>query len=631
MNYYRNVFFFLALLLYTLFFIAYVGFTYDADKKELLKKVDKDLYANAIKIPYLLPHYFEHGSAISDMNKELTFEDSKNFKPFIALSDKDYVYTIINKEGTLYFTASSHAPKMWSYNGKFFFYFDTTNAEQRYHQALQKSKVSYGLKNHAWGAFLTSSVVWNDEKGRTFILGADIPSESLDESLSNIFYNLLYFIFPIVLVMFIYLLIGIYFHLRLEKIIIQRTTQILHINTTDPLTKLANRKALIEELDKDKNIHLALMNINAFSSVNDLYGSKVGDELLLGISRLITSTIALHEVKFYKLHGDEFAFISPKKIREYDFLLLMELICAQISDHEFVIKTHHIKATVCVGVSSMSTTALICANTALKEARHSSKPVYLYEAHLDKSDEFKSTQKVIALIHEVLKNEQVKPFFQPIYSVKEKKIVKYESLMRLIKHDDSVVLPGEFLQIAHQAKLYDKLSTIMLDMVLEKAMIFPEKSFSFNLSAVDIEDKSRSEYIKRSLKQSGIAKRLTLEILETEGFSSYKVLAEFIAEVRSYGVKIAIDDFGSGYSNFSEVADLNVDYLKIDGSLVKDVLVNVDYEHIIEAIIKFGHSLKLEIIAEFVENEAIANKLETMGVDMLQGYYIGKPMEKCQE
>jgi EAL domain-containing protein (putative c-di-GMP-specific phosphodiesterase class I) len=236
---------------------------------------------------------------------------------------------------------------------------------------------------------------------------------------------------------------------------------------------------------------------------------------------------------------------------------------------------------------------------------------------------------VIAEIHDAIKNKRIFPYFQPIYSVKTSKVIKYESLMRIQLRDGSIVAPAYFLEISHQAKLYPKLSMMMLEAVLEQAKEYPKMHFSFNLSAVDIEDIVMAEFILRTLKSSSVAKQLTLEILETEGFHSYKTLALFISEVKSYGVTVAIDDFGSGYSNFAEIVELNVDYLKIDGSLVKQITTDPHYEHIIIAIIKFAQSLDLQTIAEFVEDETLAQRLIAMGVDMLQGYYIGRPKATC--
>ena len=125
-------------------------------------------------------------------------------------------------------------------------------------------------------------------------------------------------------------------------------------------------------------------------------------------------------------------------------------------------------------------------------------------------------------------------------------------------------------------------------------------------------------------------KKIVFEILESEKIDSYDELKKFIKEVKKFGCQIAVDDFGSGYSNFAHIYELNLDYLKIDSSLVKYTTTDENSRKIIQTIINFAKDLEIKTIAEFVEDKESLNLLEKMGVDYIQGYYIGKPQKELK-
>ena len=147
----------------------------------------------------------------------------------------------------------------------------------------------------------------------------------------------------------------------------------------------------------------------------------------------------------------------------------------------------------------------------------------------------------------------------------------------------------------------------------------------------DVLNKATVEFIIDSLKKFKQPERVVFEILESEKIDRYSELKEFIQKVKVYGCKIAIDDFGSGYSNFAHILELNIDYLKIDASLVKCVTTDENSRKITQTIINFAKDLNLKTIAEFVENKESLELLKEMGADYIQGYYIGKPEDKLQE
>ncbi len=628
---YRNWLFSLGLLLYILLFSSYVAFNYFQKKEAIIESIDKELYYAAVNLPLIAPENFHHKNMHQKTyTKEENLKFIKKLSLFVKTTHIKYLYAFIMKDEKILFTLSSATDEELSSGQDLSFYLTPYDEDDgTIFDAFKTQNPSYTYGKDHWGSFRSLALPLVSEDGTHYVVGADIEIDSLDDIFSASLSELLWFIFPIVVLMIIYLLIGIYVHIRLENIISKRTQEIEQFSHVETLTGLPNRKSLTRFLEDNEPRHLAIFNVNRFQVVNDLYGNKVGDLLIVEIARTLGLFIQDSDLILYKLHADEFALLGSSKKRQEEFILLLERIVAQLEENIFIVDEHNLTLTVSVGIASLVNDPLIAANVALKESRRVNKKIYIYEKHLDLAAEVKHNQEVIAEIYSAIENHRIFPYFQPIYDVKQAKVTKYESLMRLERKSGEVVAPYYFLEISHQARIYPKLSMIMLEGVLQKALQHPDKSFSFNLSAVDIENSTSSQEIISMIKASSVAHQLTLEILESEGFSSYEVLAKFISEVKKHGVSVAIDDFGSGYSNFAEIAKLDIDFLKIDGSLVKKVIEDIHYEHIIVAIVKFSKSLKLKTIAEFVENEALAEKLMSLGVDMLQGYYIGKPIATC--
>jgi len=204
--------------------------------------------------------------------------------------------------------------------------------------------------------------------------------------------------------------------------------------------------------------------------------------------------------------------------------------------------------------------------------------------------------------------------------------VKYEALIRLKQSDGSILSPYFFLEPAKKAKLYSKLTEIMIEKSFKKFADL-EYDLSINLCLQDIQsDQVRSLLIK-SLNKYKCGSRVVLEIVESEGIENFDELKSFIVEVKKYGCKIAIDDFGTGYSNFCYLAKLDIDYIKIDGSLVDNIDKDMTQKITVQSILLFAKNMNIKTIAEYVENENIYNMLVELGVDFSQGYYFSKPCE----
>ena len=164
-------------------------------------------------------------------------------------------------------------------------------------------------------------------------------------------------------------------------------------------------------------------------------------------------------------------------------------------------------------------------------------------------------------------------------------------------------------------------------MIKKSFEMFKDKDleFSVNLTIDDIKNEHIKEYIFDMLERYNIGHKVVFEIVESESIEDFEEVAKFISTVKDYGCKIAIDDFGTGYSNFEYLLKLKADFIKIDGSMIKDIDTNQDAQLVVSTIVNFAKKLGIKTIAEFVENESILTKVNELGIDYSQGYYFSKP------
>lgn len=229
------------------------------------------------------------------------------------------------------------------------------------------------------------------------------------------------------------------------------------------------------------------------------------------------------------------------------------------------------------------------------------------------------------MIRKAIDSSNIVSFFQPIVNNETQKIDKYESLVRLIDDSGNILSPYHFLDVSKKGKYYSQITSIVLENSF-KALKKTDINISINLSTLDIEKmETRGKFFSLLEDNKQDANRVILEILEDEDCEDFDIIQKFIKEIKEYGVTIAIDDFGVGYSNFIRVLDFSPDFLKIDGRLIRNINSDKLSYSIVESIVSFAQKEKLKTIAEFVESKEIYDTIRKMGVDYSQGYYFGKP------
>jgi PAS domain S-box-containing protein len=240
-------------------------------------------------------------------------------------------------------------------------------------------------------------------------------------------------------------------------------------------------------------------------------------------------------------------------------------------------------------------------------------------------EEAKKNLDVIKMVKKALDNYKIVSYFQPIINNATKEIEKYESLVRLVDEDGKICPPHQFLSISKKGTYYNRITQRVLENSFKMLHSIKIK-VSINLSLVDIEKDETREYIYKLLDSyKEDCSRLVFELLEEESVKDFNTIKGFVHRVKKLGVLIAIDDFGAGYSNFERLLEFEPDIIKIDGSLIRNIINNEYNQNVVETIVSFAKKQNIQIIAEFVETKEIFEYLYQLGVDYSQGYYFGEP------
>jgi EAL domain-containing protein (putative c-di-GMP-specific phosphodiesterase class I) len=233
----------------------------------------------------------------------------------------------------------------------------------------------------------------------------------------------------------------------------------------------------------------------------------------------------------------------------------------------------------------------------------------------------------IIFIKSSVENDNIVPFVQPIINAKTMKIQKYECLMRLIDTKNNKALSVfPYLATAKKTHLYKPMMKIMIE---KSFKLFCQKDieFSINLGYEDISDVEFKNYIYEKISTCTNPKYVIFEILETDFIEDFDVIKDFAKTVRNYGCKIAIDDFGSGYSNMENIITLKPEILKIDGSLIKSINTSSEAKTIVKNVINMAKELNTKTVAEYIHNKEVLDIVQELGVDYLQGFYLGEPFD----
>ncbi len=401
----------------------------------------------------------------------------------------------------------------------------------------------------------------------------------------------------------------------------------------DSLTGLYNRTYLEEIYDQInlKNYHIALLDIDYFKNINDTFGHEAGDKVLKEVAKILEKNTRKFEDIVIRYGGEEFLIFirrNPRKL-SYQSLNIVERIWEEIQKTNIKIDNEHtinITASIGLNVSTDNekfiSEAIKKADVALYRAKNSGRNrIEIYDEDKENSTKLVS----INLIKDLIEEKSFICHYQPIIDLSSNKIAYFEALVRLIDKKGNLIYPHEFLPVIQNTFLYSKLTKEIIEYNVEILKMYPSITISINLTPSDLFNKSTMALLKNIAKDKEISKRIYLEIVETENIVSYKKMEEIIKLLKKYNYTIGIDDFGSGYSNFIYLIKMNIDFLKIDSTLIRNLDKDETSFIVVSTIKNFCKETGIKTVAEFAENRTIYEKIKELGIDYVQGYYLGKP------
>ncbi len=395
----------------------------------------------------------------------------------------------------------------------------------------------------------------------------------------------------------------------------------------DYVTGAPNREKLLYDLKAFSNPILVLVDINSFKSINFVYGTKAGDILLKEVYQRLKEVF---HGEVYRVGADEFALIleAHEEKKEEEIKKELQGKIEVLTKTPFSIDHERLSLnfTVCALCEITEPDKILTdAYSLLDETKARGENFY---CEFNPGERFKKIHEEnlhwLDKFRKALSEGRIVPFYQPIIDNQTKRPVKFEALVRLIDENGEIVSPFKFLTLAQKAGYGPKITKTVLQKALDDFLFLPYE-ISVNLSYNDFLQEESLQFIEDILLRRE-KPALVFEFLETEEIGNPQLVFSKLKEIKARGIKLAIDDFGSGYSSLQRLIDLGVDYIKIDASLIKRLPEDEKVQLLVKALVRFAKEAGIKTVAEFVADEVIYQKVCEFGIDYSQGYYFSPPL-----
>jgi len=423
------------------------------------------------------------------------------------------------------------------------------------------------------------------------------------------------------------------------KAIYKYTRDLEYYATRDPLTDLFNQRVFWELLGYEigraqrhgYHFSLLLIDLDNFKLVNDGYGHAFGDKFLVQFADTVRGVLRLGDI-FARYGGDEFVIILPETNLEAAGQTAARIIEAAESMAIAAPDGNMVRGAISIGVSTYPDHAndgkdlFLFADNMMYKAKAEGKGRIAMPTEADVVEVFQGITQQSVLIIKALEEKRVVPFFQPIVDVNSHEVAAYEVLSRL-DLDGRIVGAGEFVEIAERIGVIHRLDTMVMEKALDAMAQRHHKGKIFmNLSPRALVLSEFGKTLLSVVANSGIAPdRIVFEITERDTIKNLGMLERLLNDLRFEGFGLAIDDFGSGFSSFHYLRHFPIDYLKIEGDFIVHMLENPKDRAFVQSMQSLATELGIKTIAEFVEGPQVLDEVRALGIDLAQGYYLGRP------
>lgn len=424
------------------------------------------------------------------------------------------------------------------------------------------------------------------------------------------------------------------------KAIYKYTKELEHYATRDPLTDLHNQRMFWELLGyevgraqrHDYHFALLVLDLDNFKTVNDHYGHAFGDLFLQQVAEALRQ--AVRDGDFVARYGgDEFTFLLPETTREQALSVAERIVESVSAMGVLTPEGARVQATVSLGLAMFpehgknAKDLFLVADNMMYKVKGEGKNAIAEPEEAEITKIFKHESEINFQVYQALEGKSVIPYYQPILDLNSGLVTAHEVLMRIPATDGTMIPASDFIQAAGRIGALHKLDRLLMEKTFSRAaemdyqgdlfINITPKSFIFPQFFPKIQELSKKYQID--------PQRVVFEVTERDTVRNVAMLKKFVVRMKSEGYRFAVDDFGSGYSSFKYLKLFPIDYLKIEGEFIRNILEDRDFMAYTKSIVTLAKELQVKTVAEFVEDERIITVCRELGIDFAQGYHIGRP------
>ena len=420
-----------------------------------------------------------------------------------------------------------------------------------------------------------------------------------------------------------------------------REMQLLkYLATRDELTGHLNRNSLREELSmaidtaksESRNCAFLVASVDRLAMINDGFGFDAGDEVIVAAGERLARSLRTSDI-IGRTAGNKFGVIL-KNCSEREVSIVAGRLRTAVRGSGIETRAGEVSATCSVGAvwlpgdAATSQEAMLRAENALEQARGNGRDGFRVYEHSAQKESARIRQMAVAdEVITALKDNRLKLAYQPLIHAKTRKVMHHEALLRMERISGEIVSAGYFVPAAEQMGIVHLIDRFALETVIAKLKAHRTASLGVNVSGTAAGDPAwLQSFVDHVRHNRDVADRLIVELTETAALHHFEETARFISQLREMGVKVAIDDFGAGYTSFRNLQLLHVDVVKIDGSYIKDLSASPENQVFVRTLVGLAKNFNMRVVAEWVSNDADAFLLQSFGVDYFQGFHFGEPV-----
>jgi len=421
---------------------------------------------------------------------------------------------------------------------------------------------------------------------------------------------------------------------------VREVRRLSYLATRDELTGHLNRNALREELaqaiesakEEGRNCAFLVASIDRLAMINDGFGFDAGEEVIMGVGERLARTLRGSDI-IGRIAGNKFGVIL-KNCREREIAVVAARLRSSVRANGIETRSGLVAATCSVGAvwlplaASTSQEAMLRAEQALDRARANGRDGFA--AYQPSPSRETARLRMMQICDEVmlaLKENRLRLAYQPIVAACSRKVSHHEGLLRMIKTDGSILSAGHFIPAAEQMGIVHLVDRFSLEVTISRLKAHPSVTLAVNVSGTAASDpvwlQSFVDYVRA---EKEVAPRLVVELTETAALHHFEENAHFVSQLHELGVRVAIDDFGAGYTSFRNLQMLHVDTVKIDGSYIRDLSQSPENQVFVRTLVGLAKSFDIKTVGEWVTSDEDAALLQDFGVDYFQGFHFGEPV-----